>query len=159
MDQSRSSMESSLATLRRPDLPWAEKVAYLAYCLKGQSGADLPMPVRHLFGDKEYVREIVIPANTVFIGRVHKQGHLMQLIYGSLQIITEQAERLYEAPDELRTVPGYQTVLYTFTPVIGRTVHENPSGLRDVDALESQIFESVESVLELGARVAQRLLT
>jgi hypothetical protein len=150
-------MELSQLIQLLPSWSWKEKVAYLAWKLREKGGTG-EMPVRHLFEEGRYIREMIIPAEFLFIGRVHKVGHLVQLLKGEVQLIFPDRSERRVAPDEMHTVPGFQTVFFTLTPVIGRTVHPNDDGLRNIDVLEDEIFERPEGVLALGERLSQEML-
>lgn len=102
---------------------------------------------------------MTIPAETLFIGRVHRHGHVCQLLEGSVILIHSESHReAFQAPSEIMTKPGYQMVVYAVTDVRAQTVHPNPEGERDYSKLEADIFETVDSIRELGARLyAQRL--
>jgi len=150
-------MELSLSILRRPDLSWSDKVAYLAWTLSQAKGPEQP-PIRHLFLEGLYVREILMSADTYLIGRVHKEGHVLELIYGALEVFTEEGVTLHKAPDGMQTTPGFQIVLHTLTPCLARSVHQNPDNCHDIDLLETKIAEPSAPVLERGRQLAQELL-
>lgn len=116
-------------------------------------------PVTHRFEQNLYVRDIRIPAGSLFIGRAHRHGHVCQLLEGSVIHITENGRGIVEAPFEMMTTPGYHVVLYALTDVLGRTVHPNPSNSRDIAALEAEFAEPVEELKALGEQVQRRLLT
>lgn len=138
-----------------PDLTWKEKIGYLTY--EFLKLPQTPCPVEHLFEDGRYIREMRIPAGTLFLGRAHRYGHLCELLEGSVMHISEDSKRVVDAPFSLHTTPGYHMVMYTLTDVVGRTVHPNPSDSRDTQALEDDIFESTESLKELGREVHEKL--
>ena len=48
-------------------------------------------------------------------------------------------------------------VCYAVTDVLGQSLHPNPMESRDVEALENEYFESVESLNQLGRNVRERL--
>jgi|SRR5689334_22186499 len=139
------------------NLNWNEKLAYLThqFLTMEQTGC----PLIHRFEQGLYIREIRIPAETVIIGRVHRHGHVCQLLEGDLILIHREGTREgFRAPSQIMTEPGYQMVVYAMTDVVARTVHPNPTEERDIAKLEADIFESAESVKELGASLhAQRL--
>lgn len=149
-------MESLLPTLLLPELSWADKVAYLAWRLHSDEGIT-QMPLRHTFEPGRYIREIEIPAHCVFIGKVHRAGHLMVLVKGELVLITKQGSVSHRAPSMVQSWPGYQTVLYTLCPVVGQTVHENPDDSQNISQLEARIFEPVGPILARGEQVARGL--
>lgn len=137
-----------------PTLSFPEKLAYLTH--QFHKAEQTECPVTHLFKDGFYIREMTIPAGTLFIGRVHRQGHICELVAGSIVHITEYERRALEAPFSLKTTPGYQMALYAVNDVVGRTYHPD-SGERDLDKLEECIFESVETLKALGESVERRL--
>lgn len=100
-----------------------------------------------------------MPAETLFIGRVHRLGHICQLLEGDVILIHLEGEREgFHAPSQIMTLPGYQMVVYAVTDIVVRTVHPNPTDERDISKLEADIFEPAESVRALGASLhAQRL--
>jgi hypothetical protein len=138
-----------------PALPWKEKLAVLLCQF-----LDLPQaecPVEHHFDDGLYIREMRIPADTLFIGRTHRHGHRCELVSGSVIYITEAGRRVLEAPYVVFTKPGDQMVVHTLSDVVGRTYHPNPTDTTDTDALELEAFEPVESLTSLGRSVLARL--
>lgn len=137
-----------------PGLTWPDKLAYLGYALQN----DETCPIEHIFEPGWYIREIVIPAERVFIGRPHTHGHICKLISGKVMHITEEFRRIVEAPYTMLSTAGYQVVLYTYTEVVGRTYHPNPEDSRDTELLESQIFTPTSTLIERG-KVVSRLLS
>jgi hypothetical protein len=139
-----------------PELSWKEKVAYLT--VEFLKFPQVDCPVEHIFGNGWYIREMHIPAGSLFLGRAHMHGHEVQLISGSVVWITPGGRKIVEAPLIVHTTPGTHIVVYADTDVIGRTVHPNPTDSRDTEALENDIFESLDTLKELGMQVHQRLL-
>ncbi len=138
-----------------PEIPWKYKLAYLVYQFSKMEQAETP--VKHSFIGNDYIREMTIPAGTLFIGRTHINGHVVRLVSGSVINITENGRAEIEAPYEFRSSPGYQAVFYALTDVVGVTVHENPQGSRDVQYLEDRDFDSVQPLLTRGKMVAEKL--
>jgi hypothetical protein len=134
-----------------PGLTWADKVNYLGYAMRN----DETCPRRHIFEPGWYICEIDIPASRVFIGRVHKHGHICKLVKGELILLSEEGRTYHQAVDQIVTGKGYQAVLYTLTDVVGRTYHPNPSDCRDVDKLDEEHWETRESALEHGRLIAK----
>ena len=139
-----------------PGFTWAEKLAYLTYRFKPITDMPDGCPVEHSFEPGTYVREMTIPAGTLFIGRPHRHGHRCELVSGSVLHITEGGEVQRDAPFEVTTVPGYQMTLRALTDVVGRTYHPNPTESRDVGYLEHEAFHPVDELLKLGADVEAR---
>ena len=132
---------------RKMGLSWNDQLAYLI--AEGQTVVQdkTECPVTHHFEPGMYIREMLIPAGTWFIGRTHLKGHRCTLEAGRITHITEKGSRDLIAGDEMTTIPGYMMVLYARTDVLGRTYHPNPTESRDTDALEAEIFESLPSII------------
>jgi hypothetical protein len=141
---------------RMPGLTWKQKLAYLAFKMYNPNSL-VETPVTHFFSKGEYVRTMFIPRGRLFIGREHILGHIVRLVSGKAFLIEEAGKMLKEAPAEIMTRPGYQTVAYTITDVVAQTVHPNPLELRDVQVLEDLIFGPAELVLEEGRLLAELL--
>lgn len=138
-----------------PEMSWKDKLAFLVY-----KSRDLPQtecPVEHIFEDGHYIREMRIPAGTFFLGRAHRYGHKCVLVSGEVMHITEHDRRYISAPFSMHSTPGYQMVMYAVTDVIGQTIHPNPTDSRDTQALEAEIFESIESLVDAGALISERM--
>lgn len=137
-------------------LTFEEKLAYLGF--KFAEFSEGPeCPVTHLFEPGVYIREMFIPAESMFIGRPHTFGHRCELVSGRIMLVREEGEIHMEAPAELWSKPGFMMCLYAKTDVIGRTYHPNPDELRDTDAMESEIFGPVAELLALGERVSVKI--
>lgn len=142
-----------------PTLPWAEKIAYLAWKISQNGGMKADeLEVRHIFKKGLYVREFNLPAHFIFIGRVHRKGHVVELLEGKANVITEQGTTTYSAGNSIRTPPGFQTVAYTLEPCLVRSVHENPAESRNVEELEDEFFEPIQPVLSQGQSIQERLI-
>jgi len=139
-----------------PELTFLEKTAYIAYQLKVMADGT-EAPVSHIFEPGLYIREIKIPAGIVMVGRPHIFGHRCELVSGSLLHVSEEGRRVIEAPFEMHTVPNYQLIVYTLTPIVGRTYHPNEDEERDVEVLENKWFLPPDPILQLGAMVHARL--
>lgn len=140
----------------RYGLSQKEKLAYLGFRFAQISDGSV-CPVTHIFEPGVYVREILIPAASLFVGRPHLFGHRCELVSGRIVLITEDSKTHMEAPAEMHTAPGYMMCLYAKTEVIGRTYHPNPDERRDVEVMEAEIFAPVAQLLEIGRRVHEKI--
>jgi len=138
------------------DLSWKEKVAYLAY-----ENSKLPQansPVRHIWVDGFYIREMCIPAGALVVGREHLLGHETELVIGEVLHVTDSERRKLSAPYREHTTPGYHVIVYTLTDIVCRTVHPNPNGVTDYKVLEDIIFGPAEEVMKLGESISVKRL-
>lgn len=145
-----------------PEVCWADKVALLAYRLSKLPTALVEpdaFEVKHRFKDIWYIREFSLPADCTFVGRTHKLGHIVKLLQGSANLLGPEGSPIYCAPAMIHTVPGYQTVAYTITPILAQSWHLNLANCRDIDELENMYFGSPQAVLERGEQLEQEALT
>lgn len=142
--------------LKHPGLSWHEKLAYLAH--RWAPVTDTPIeacPVKHRFVGDTYIREIFVPAGTIFIGRPHRVGHRIEGISGRVVLYINGERRDFDGPFELYTNPGTQIAAHAITDHVARTYH--PAESRDADACEAAAFVAADEVLLLGSVVDQRL--
>lgn len=138
-----------------PDLTWHEKVAYLAH--QFLKLPQTPCPLTHILQPGVYIREMFLPAGTLFLGRAHRYGHECRLVSGSVIHITAEGKQMISAPFTMHTVPGYHMVLYAMTDAVGRTIHPNSADSHDTQLMEDEIFESADELKVLGAQIEKRL--
>lgn len=138
-----------------PEMPWKYKLAFLVYQFSKLDQTECP--VIHIFEGDKYIREMYIPAGTLFIGRTHNHGHIVELVSGDVLNISENSREEITQPFKFKSSPGYQAVFYAITDVIGRTVHENPDGVTDWKVLEDRDFDSVQALIDRGKMVEGEL--
>lgn len=140
-------MKCLMNIARQHGLSWNDQLKYLI--AEGQTAVQekTECPVTHYFEPGVYIRQMFIPAGTWFIGRPHKIGHLCRLVCGTLKLISEQGSVIKHPGDEMMTVPSYMTVLYALSDVQAWTYHPNPDERRDTDAMEAEIFESLQDII------------
>lgn len=134
-----------------PEMSWKDKVSYLTH-LSLQT-EQLPAPLAHLFEDGSYVREMRLPKGALLTGREHLLGHEMQLLEGSVIVAAPDGKFEFDAPATMHTKPGFHAVVYALTDIVARSIHPNPEGSRDIDALEAKWFGTSEDVIARGAEI------
>lgn len=138
-------------------LTWAEKLAYLTY--RFSKVPQVWTPIRQWFENGFYVREMYVPAETLFVGRPHRHGHRIELVQGKVLHVEEHRKVHVEAPFTMHSTPGYQTVFYTKTDILGRTYHsiDYMSAAHDFEELEEEAFLPVNDLIIKGAIVRDRI--
>lgn len=106
-------------------------------------------PIKHIFTEGVYAREIFIPAGILVIGKIHRHEHLNFISKGSVTVVTEfgGVEHL-TAPCTMVSPIGTKRVLIAHEDTTWTTIHLNPSEERDIDKIVAEI--SVESYEEVG---------
>jgi len=67
-------------------------------------------PVKHTYADGLYIREIFMPRGEIVISKIHKIAHPFFLIKGKISVLSEDGEKLLQAP------------YYTVTPVANQLI-------------------------------------
>lgn len=107
--------------------------------------SDIPQvdcPVTHRFAEGVYIREILMPADTFIIGKIHATNHFNEVISGECRVITPASNKAetHKAGDIFVSEAGVQKVVYCLTDVIWRTIHLNPTNTQDIDTIESFVI-------------------
>lgn len=139
-----------------PALSWKNKVAYLTY--EAMKHEQRECPLEHIFEPGMYIREMRIPAGTLFTGREHLKGHECQLNEGEVILVAPDGKHHFTAFSTITSKPGFHAVAYAITDIVSRTLHPNPDELRDTDALEAIWFGTAKDLIDRGAKVYQNML-
>jgi len=143
------------AILDQPAVAWNDRVAMMAYQLSKHAGELLP--VRHIFKDMWYIREMELPRDIYFVGREHKEGHIVKLLRGKAALLLPDGPRDFCAPAVIHTQPGFHSVAYTYTNILVQTWHDNFDNCQDIEVLEARYFSAAQPVLERGKQLMKEL--
>jgi hypothetical protein len=105
-------------------------------------------PVQHFFGPNIYIREVVMPAGTVVVGKYHKDDHLCNMIEGRMVVVGEDGEqREVAAPAVFMAKKGRKTAYIIETVRFQNIFSTNET---DVEKLEHMLVEDSPALLEQG---------
>lgn len=96
------------------------------------------MPLRHIFTDGAYARELTMPAGSVVIGKIHKHSHLNFITKGKVAVATEFGQEVYTAPYTFVSQPGTKRVVYILEETVWTTVHVTPE--TDLEKIEDYVI-------------------
>jgi hypothetical protein len=113
-----------------------EGVTDLVEVLKTYPQEDLP--VQHEFLDGVYMRTVFMKADTIVIGKIHKQEHVAIISKGSATVLTEHGVLKITAPYLFKSPPGARRALLIHEDMVWTTVHR--SDHTDLDRLEDQLI-------------------
>ena len=108
-------------------------------------------PLVHRFADNVYAREILLPAGTIVIGKIHRYGHLNIITKGHVSVLTEDGVEELRGPLTFISKPGTKRVVYAHEDTVWTTIH----GTRhtDPDKVEEDIicktFAEYDRLLQL----------
>ena len=101
---------------RRADM-FALKDALLSY------NSPAHFPVTQHFAPGLYGREILLPAGTLAIGKIHKTGHISVISKGHGVFHTENGSVPFAAPHTFVSPPGVMRAVEAITDVVWTTIH------------------------------------
>lgn len=100
------------------------------------------LPLKHLFSDGIYTREIFLKKGMFAIGKIHKHEHTYFLLKGKLRICTENGVKEIEAPYYSVSPSGTKRVVYALEDCVFVNVHPNPDNLSNIEELEEKFVVS-----------------
>lgn len=140
-------MDNALQTVSRADLVNLEGAIELLGNDKDEMNA---AGLSHFFAPGCYARELVMPAGSVVVGKIHKHAHLNVLIAGKVTVSTEFGRETFTAPRIWTSEPGTKRSVYNHTEVRWLTIH--PTDETDVPKIEESLiapsFEAYDAFLE-----------
>lgn len=80
-------------------------------------------PLKHHFAEGSYAREMLIPAGSVIIGKIHRHSHVNVISKGRIYVATEFGSEVLEAPHTFVSQPGTKRAVYALTDVVWTTIH------------------------------------
>lgn len=90
----------------------------------------------HRFAEGLYCRELTMPADTVWLSRVHKHENFTFVMTGECSVVTEKGLVRIKAPYFQRTEAGTQRVLHIHEESTWVTVHAMPDGMTEYTPIE-----------------------
>lgn len=112
-------------------------------------------PVTHFTAPGMYARQMLIPAGSIIVGKIHKHAHLNQISYGHVRVMTEFGPMEIKGPHTFTSQPGTKRVVYALADTLWTTFHLNPNDLdpeseADMRELEDEIiaksYEDFEAI-------------
>lgn len=99
-------------------------------------------PLQHHFSDGVYVREIMMPKDSVVIGKIHKFGHIC-IVNGDFEFVTEFSKERIKGFKVFVSNPGEKRAIRTYEDTTFITIH--PTQETDLGELETMLIsESYE---------------
>lgn len=95
-------------------------------------------PLKHVFGDGLYMREITMPAGYFIISEIHKYEHPFFVLTGECSVATEQGIARIKAPYWGVTPRGTKRVLFIHKETVWVTVHATEE--TDLKKIEAEVI-------------------
>ncbi len=107
----------------------------------------------HYFAPGVYAREVILPAGSCVIGRVHRTEHLNIISKGKCTINCLGEIMEVEGPFTFVSLPGAKKAVYSHTEVMWTTIHVTDAGT-DLEKIEE---ETIMSDFELAFDPPKRI--
>ena len=108
-------------------------------------------PLKHMFADGVYIRQMDMQADSVVVGAIHNHLHAWFLLTGHLAVVTEDTTEEFVSPCYVLATPGSKRVIYALEDSIFVNIHKNPDNIKDIKKLEDEIvsltFEDYEKYI------------
>lgn len=102
----------------------------------------LEFPLVHRFTDKMYIREMSMPAGSLWTSRIHATENPFVVSMGRAWVkIDNGSWECIEAPYTGITKPGTRRVLYIERDCIWTTFHVNEDNCQDIETIENRLTE------------------
>jgi hypothetical protein len=112
----------------------------------------IEIEIKHYFAPGLYLREMMMPANSTVVGKIHKTEHICILSQGTVSVLTDEGIKTLTAPATIHSMPGIKRVLYALTDVVWTNIHHNPGNEQDLDKIEEiYIAKTFEEALAFNA--------
>jgi len=111
---------------------------------------------RHFFAPGMYLRELVVPAGMLMVGKIHKHAHFLLVLKGRAEVISEFGRFIVEAGHISISPAGVKRIVLALEDTQFVTVHVNPSDTEDLEVIEKEHIEP-EVLGMLGAEHKEKL--
>jgi len=95
-------------------------------------------PLKHMFADGCYIREIYNPAGQILLTKIHKKKHPFFLMEGEMLVLTDKGIETLTAPHYGITEPGTQRIIYSKTGCKFVTVHATEN--TNIEEIEKEVI-------------------
>ena len=100
----------------------------------------------HYFGPSLYIKEVIMPAGAVIIGKSHKLDHMCVMLQGRMIIVKENGERIeLVAPMTFMGSKG-RKIAYIIETVVFQNIYATEE--TDIEKLENMCVENTQPLLE-----------
>lgn len=112
---------------------------------------------RHFFAPGMYLRELVVPAGMLIVGKIHKHEHFLMVLKGRAEVISEFGRMTVEAGHISISPAGVKRIVLALEDTQFVTVHVNKEDSHDLTVIEAEHIEP--EILSMNAPVNQEVLT
>jgi hypothetical protein len=97
----------------------------------------LPLDVTHHFSKGVYARQMFIPKGTILTGKLHKHNHLNVMLYGDIEVATEDGSKRMTEPCMFESKAGTKRAGFAHEDTVWITIHATKeTDLKKIEANE-----------------------
>jgi hypothetical protein len=116
-----------------------EKILNLQACLEVmQETNPVDCPLTHHFAPGLYAREILLPKDSLVVGKIHKHSHVNNISKGSVIVYTEFGMEEYHAPCQFVSKAGTKRAVLALEDTVWTTYH--PTSEIDLAIIEEEVI-------------------
>ena len=138
----RYTFRSAPAATSAPAVTRGDILALQSAMIDANGGADglESCPLTHHHAPHVYGREMLIPAGTTIVGKIHRHAHLNVIVSGRAWVATEFGRREVRAGDIFVSEPGAKRAVHAIEDTRWLTIHPDLDDTRDLAALERYVI-------------------
>jgi len=110
-------------------------------------------PLQHVFADGVYARHIILPKDSLVVGKIHKHAHHNFIQRGHVTVYTPEGMRELFAPCSFVSAAGTKRAVYAHEETLWITVHATTE--KDIGKIEDDII--APSFESLGLEVTKEI--
>ena len=99
-----------------------------------------PFPLTHHFADGVYMREILIPKDSVLVGKMHRHQHFLIFLSGDATVVSSEGRKRVDEPQIFVSPVGAKRSFYAHADTRLVTVHVTQE--TDLDKIEEECIIS-----------------
>tara|TARA_R110000803_G_scaffold70454_1_gene133405 strand:- start:329 stop:739 length:411 start_codon:yes stop_codon:yes gene_type:complete len=107
----------------------------------------LSLDIEHIFSRGVYARKMLIPKGTILTGKMHKHKHLNIMLYGDIEIATDEGTKRIDKPCIFESKAGTKRAGFAHEETVWITIHATEE--TDIQKIEAnEIAENPLQYLE-----------
>jgi len=106
-----------------------------------------PEPL-HYFAKGMYLRELTVPAGMLIVGKTHLHEHLLVVVSGEAEIISEFGREVVKGGHISTSQAGVKRVVLAKEDTKFLTLHLNPTDTQDLEVIENEHIMKEELLLD-----------
>lgn len=114
-----------------------------------------PMP-KHYFAPGMYLRELLVPAGMLIVGKIHRHAHFLIVVSGKAEVISEFGRAVVEGGHISESPAGVKRVVLAIEDTRFLTVHLNKDDSQDLEIIEAEHIEP--EILSLSTDDQRKIL-